>query len=128
MKRLRPISAIKRGAWKAVSKYIRTRDKKCVTCGGSPDHAGHFQYNTERNQQLGGNELWYDERNFHAQCVGCNNYKSGNLIPYTIFMENLYGIGIVQELYDLWRTPKKWTRDEIEGITNTYEHRLANLK
>jgi hypothetical protein len=127
VKKLRSISAVKTDAWKAVSRYVRTRDKRCVTCGGSPDHAGHFQYNTERNKQLGGNELWYDIRNVHAQCVGCNNYKSGNLVPYTIFMEEKYGSGIVLDLYKLWRTPKKWTREEIEAVTKHYEDLLASL-
>jgi hypothetical protein len=127
-KKLRSIAAVKRDAWQAVSIYVRTRDKACITCGGSPDHAGHFQYNTERNKSLGGNALWYDVRNFHAQCVGCNNYKSGNLVPYTIFMEKEYGVGIVQELYQLWRSSRKWTRSEIEEVTREYTERLSALQ
>ena len=127
-KKLRSISAVKLEAWKAVSIYVRTRDKACVTCGGSPDHAGHFQYNTERNKSLGGNALWYDVRNFHAQCVGCNNYKSGNLIPYTIFMEEKYGKGIVQEMYALWRTPRKWTRESIQEVTEKFKLLLTSLQ
>lgn len=127
MRRLRSIPALKREAWQTLSKYVRKRDKKCITCGGTPDHAGHFQYNSERKKDLGGNELWYDERNIHAQCVGCNNYKSGNLVPYTIFMERTYGVGIVQELYTLWRTPKKWTREQVQEVIDYYKARLAML-
>lgn len=104
----------------AISKFVRKAEPRCVTCGGSNDHAGHYQFNSERNAQLGGNALWYDIRNIHSQCVGCNNYKSGNLIPYTIFMEKRYGRGIVQEIRRLWQTPKKWHREEIEAITEKY--------
>lgn len=121
MKRLRSIKALKTEAWLNLSRYVRNKEKKCCTCGGPNDHAGHFQFNSERNQQLGGNELWYEERNIHSQCVVCNNYKSGNLVPYTIFMEKTYGIGIVQELYQLWRKPKKWTRAEIQEVIDRYK-------
>ena len=121
MKRLRSIKALKNEAWNAISKHVRQRDKKCVSCGAGADHAGHFQYNTERSAQLGGNALWFHPKNIHAQCVVCNLYRSGNLVPYAIWMEKTYGPGIVQELYQLWRTPKKWTREEIQEIIDTYK-------
>ena len=126
-KKLRSIKALKTEAWNAMSKYVRTRDKKCCSCDGPVNHAGHFQYNTERNAQLGGNELWFHIKNVHGQCIICNLYKSGNLVPYTVFMEKTYGQGIVQELYSLWRTPRKWTRQEIEEVTREYTQLLSSL-
>ena len=116
-----PIKGLKRRAWEAFSRFIRLRDPLCVTCGAPTAHAGHYQNNSERKQDLGGNSLWYDERNVHGQCVGCNLFKSGNLAAYAIFLEKTYGVGILQELNVLYRTAKKWTREEIEGIIERYE-------
>lgn len=107
---------LKAKTWVALSKFVRQRDKKCVTCGGPPDDAGHFIHNSERSQSLGGNELWYDLRNINAQCTRCNRFKSGNLAPYALYLEEKYGHGVIQELHDLWRKPKKWTREEIQHI------------
>lgn len=79
-------------------------------------HAGHYQYNTERNQLLGGNALWYDERNVNGQCAPCNLYKSGNLAAYARYLKEKYGHEILDEIYQLWRTPRKFTLEEIEAI------------
>lgn len=126
---VRPTSpgVLKRAAWRALSKYVRAVEPNCVTCGGRPDHAGHFQYNTERNQLLGGNALWYDRRNIHSQCIECNNYKSGNTIPYKVYMINRYGSEIIQEIRTLWQTPKKWTREEIIAIEQYYTKAYKDL-
>ena len=37
---------------------------------------GHFLRNNERTNDFGGNELWYDERNFAPQCRACNYYHA----------------------------------------------------
>lgn len=119
--KLRTIKALKGEAWKTIALYVRKRDKKCVSCAtGLADNCGHYQVNTERNQELGGNALWYDVRNLNGQCVSCNKWRSGNLAPYAIYLEEKYGSGILQELRRLWQTPKKWTRQEIEEIIEKY--------
>ena len=116
-----PIKTLKRNAWAAFSRKIRNRDPYCVTClvegkKVPSAHAGHYQYNTERNQQLGGNALWFDERNVHGQCAGCNLFKSGNLSSYTLYLTDKFGHTIFQEIRILWKQPKKWTLAEIEEI------------
>lgn len=121
MRRLRSIKALKKEAWTVFARYIRKRDKKCVTCGGPADHAGHFQRNSERKADLGGNELWYDPRNVNAQCMPCNHFKSGNLVAYAIYLQGLYGPDIATNLYKLWLRPKKWTRSEIESVITLYK-------
>lgn len=125
MKKLTPLKTLKRKAWQAISQYIRKRDPWCVTClmegkQKPSEDCGHFIPNSERKQDLGGNELWYDERNLNGQCVKCNNYKSGNLAPYALYLEKKYGAGILQELHKLYQKPKKWTRNEIEEIIRKY--------
>ena len=124
-RKLQSLKALKMTTWQAMSRFVRARDKLCVTCSGPGEHAGHYRHNSERSQSLGGNALWFDLRNINAQCNACNNYRSGNLNEYAIFLEKKHGPGILQELNTLWLTPKKWTRAEIEEkrrqFTEAYE-------
>ena len=108
-------ASAKKRAWKAFSEYIRARDKHCITCSGQADQAGHFLHNGDKgsNPNLGGNELWYDPRNVHGQESSCNLYKSGNGSVYAVRLVEKYGDGIIQELYKLFNTPKKWTLEEV---------------
>lgn len=89
LKKKRPIN-LRRKAWDVFSKWIRERDKICVTCGSRNTvlNAGHFWHGV----------LDFDEININAQCTGCNNYKSGNLAPYSIYLINKYGIEEFQKL------------------------------
>lgn len=118
------VARLKRKVWKQLSIAIRKRDPKCVTCGGNNHAAGHYRHNTDKgNGQLGGNALWYDERNIHSQCTGCNNFKSGALDKYSLYLEATYGKGILQELNTLFNTPKKWTMEELEQIYEYYRQK-----
>jgi 5-methylcytosine-specific restriction endonuclease McrA len=117
---------LKRKAWMAISRYVRNRDPFCVSCLVEGKkiptaHCGHYQYNTERNQQLGGNALWYDLRNLNGQCAGCNLFKSGNLSSYAIYLTDHYGTSILQELRNLFNTPKKWSTIEVQALIDEYE-------
>lgn len=67
-------------ALKALSDFVRERDRwTCYTCGKKGDKtnmdAGHF---FSRRYTA----IKFDETNVHCQCVGCNKYKSGNMIEY----------------------------------------------
>lgn len=84
---------LKKKAWVVFSKWIRTRDEyTCVTClKSAPEvmiHAGHFCHNRED----------FNERNVHAQCMGCNWRKKGNMRYYTLRMVDWYGLEYVREL------------------------------
>ncbi len=85
-----PQKTLKRKAWDTFSKWVRERDKMCVTCGSRNTllNAGHFWHGV----------LDFDEMNINAQCIGCNNYKSGNLAPYSVYLINKYGIEKFQDL------------------------------
>jgi hypothetical protein len=125
-RKLQSPKRLKMTTWQAMSRFVRARDNyKCVTCGGVGGEAGHYQHNSERNQSLGGNALWFDARNVHAQCTHCNKFLSSNPEPYALYLEQKYGFGILQELNALYQTGKKWTRAELEekrkSFTEAYE-------
>lgn len=92
-------------AWVVFSKWIRNRDNNtCVTCGaikgeikknGKPVviNGGHFCHNRET----------FNERNIHAQCMGCNWRKKGNMRFYTLRMVEWYGIDYVKKLLECER-------------------------
>lgn len=116
----------KKKAWSAFSRYIRQRDPYCASCGKPTTEAGHYLHNSDKkNQQLGGNKLWYSEKNVNGQCGYCNRWMSGNLAPYTLYLEEKYGLGIVQELYKEFRTVKKWTIPELLEIERIYNEKTA---
>lgn len=116
-----PASAKKR-AWHALSVFVRLRDKHCQTCPtGQAEHCGHYQRNSERSKQLGGNELWFDERNFLGQCAGCNLFANGRPVQAALVLQKKYGKDILQKLNKLYLTPKKFTLEEILAIAEHYE-------
>lgn len=127
--RLTPIRTLKRKAWTVISLYIRARDRHCVTCKVKPaEQCGHYKHNTDKiNNTLGGNALWYDERNYGGQCAGCNKYKSGAPREFAIHLEETHGHGILQELHTLFHTSKKWKREEVIAVTESYQTKLEAL-
>jgi hypothetical protein len=102
---------------KAFQQFIRNRDKDkpCITCGKPTDHpqAGHFVSRTRFATR-------YDERNAHLQCPGCNLYKKGNLILYTLKMIEVYGKTVVDELLKKAEANIKYTVDELLEIEKKY--------
>jgi hypothetical protein len=123
------IKSAKTMAWNAFARYIRARDPHCVSCGAVTSQAGHYRPNSDKpNKQLGGNELWYDPRNVNGQCAACNLFRSGNLVPYALYLEAKHGTGILQELNTLYRTPRKWTIEELLGIADKYRKLLEKIE
>lgn len=77
------LRSAKKRAWKAFSRFIIARDKRCITCPtGKAENAGHFHHNV----------LDFDEKNIHAQCYRCNHYLSGNLAVYAEYLIKTYGV------------------------------------
>lgn len=73
---------LKKRAWTVFAKWIRERDKQCVTCGNRNElQGGHFWHNC----------LDFDEENINAQCKKCNHFMSGNLASYSIYLLNKLG-------------------------------------
>ncbi len=111
----------KQKAWKWCSKYIRLRDALeycqktgidpneyryriedmpigCCTCGRVRSFrqidAGHF---ISRGSG-GGSGVYFDERNIHAQCKSCNAFHQGKTLEYNDFMQEKYGLEVIDEL------------------------------
>ena len=80
---------LKRKAWNVFSKWIRNRDKWCITCGSRNQlQAGHFWHGV----------LDFDEMNINCQCKSCNHFKSGNLAPYSVYLIRKYGQEAFEDL------------------------------
>ena len=119
-KKLPTIAKLKKKVWKSMSLYIRLRDSdedgngKCCSCGVEKHykqgHAGHFYPKSL------GLEIYFEERNVHLQCPGCNLFKHGNLAPYAVFLEKKYGNGIIQELQDIRNKKPMGTADAREFL------------
>ena len=118
-KSLKPIPKLIKQAEKVFNAYIRNRDKEkgCISCGKSIDHAGHY---FSAGHYSG---LRFDETNVHGQCAGCNVFKHGNLVEYGIGLVNRYGTTYHIELLKKSRENKlrKWNRSELEEIIQKYK-------
>lgn len=125
MKKKASLPALRKKAWASFSKYIRYGEDygivRCVTCGvaGTPQemHAGHFIHCSKQSA------LSYDERNVHIQCRQCNYYGMQGLaaIKYTLFMQQTYGPGIVDELMAMKHSKEYLKRADLEEIIERYK-------
>lgn len=105
--------------WRAFSRYIRRRDclmttgdptqGRCVTCGKVYDYrdlqAGHYVPGRR-------NSIKFDDRNCHAQCVGCNIWGRGQGAKYHEFMLKTYGQDVIDELWYKNSCYRKWLESE----------------
>lgn len=113
------VSKLKKKADAVFSKWIRERDNgKCFTCMKHEDpkymQAGHFvsrSYNYYR----------FDEKNVHCQCVGCNVFKSGNMVTYAVRFVNEYGIETLKEFERNRFREKRFTVKELKQIIEKYK-------
>lgn len=107
-------------AWAAFSLYIRTRDKRCCTCGGAVQQAGHFIDGRH-------NVVLFSERGVHGQCYRCNVPLKGNKLEYWLFMERTYGREVIDELMaESKQTVQYKTHDYLE-IAEKYKNKTADL-
>lgn len=117
------ISTLKKKLWAVFSEYIRKRDEGvCFTCGGNGSQAGHFI-----PKSIGGIELYFNERNVHAQCFRCNINLGGWIAKYWITLQQRYEIATPMELYLSIRTGDKWTAEQYLEKIETYKKKLAEL-
>jgi len=121
-KKLPSIKTLKAKAWKLMSEHVRKNRVDihilgdgyciCVTCGTMKPykemHAGHFIHASK------GSLVSYDDRNIHPQCPGCNTYRGGMLIEYTLFIQKTYGNETIDELKQMKNTIMK--RADYEAV------------
>jgi len=94
---------------------------QCVTCGVKKPwqemQGGHFISRVKTAHKL-------LEENIHPQCGKCNGYLRGNMVAYTLYMEDMYGRDFVEELLATQNQTKKYSRPEIEEIKENLKKEL----
>ena len=109
------------------NRFIRLRDAglPCVSCG-HPDN-GSRQRHASHYKSVGGNpELRFNPLNCHASCSICNNYLSGNLVPYRVELIKRIGLEEVEKLEGK-HEPLKLTVEEIKELIKTYKAKVKEL-
>lgn len=124
--------------WKAkadkwFSEFIRLRDSDengramCVTCNNPRPRSwrvlqcGHFV--SRRNESTR-----YDERNCHAQCVGCNKWRNGREYDHSLAIDRKYGPGTSQHLRDKGEQLCRRTESDYRFLAETYKARVDRIK
>lgn len=110
--------------------YARLRDcsgkngANCISCGVWKEYGelqgGHFIPTTS-------SAIRFDERNINAQCKRCNLWLSGNSRHYLKAMVIKYGQEVVDELEAKEFVPKKWTEEELLGLSRYYSDKIKIL-
>ena len=109
---------------KVFSIYIRKRDSnesgigKCCSCGKyvhwKDVDCGHFVNRKHMS-------LRFSEINCNMQCRSCNRFDEGNIVGYTKFMINKYGIDILDKLEIAKKQTIKFTHFEINELAKYYK-------
>jgi FtsZ-binding cell division protein ZapB len=117
----------------AFNAWIRARDanRPCICCGrtqemgyGTSSHGwdcGHYRSTGSASH------LRFNEDNAHRQLVLCNRWGAGRAVDYRIGLINRIGLERVEAL-EANNVPKKWTREELKEITQTYRRKLKELQ
>lgn len=129
---LETIPELIKAAQREFNKWIRTRDsdRPCISCGSPPPdlsklHAGR---DAGHYRSVGSaSHLRFHVDNCHAQCVHCNQFKSGCAVDYRIRLIERIGLGRVEAL-EADNTPHKWTREELRAIRDECRAKLKALK
>ena len=124
---IKTLADLKREAQTALNRWIvhvRDKDRPCISCGRFHQgawHAGHYLSRGAAPQHA------LNPLNVWKQCAPCNTYLHGNLIPYRVRLIELIGIDAVESMESDNR-PRKWTREELISIRETYRLKLKEMK
>jgi F0F1-type ATP synthase alpha subunit len=114
IKKIKSISQLKKEADKVFSLWVRKREDYCITCGSRKNlQAGHY---ISRSC----NQLRYDPRNVHTQCVSCNVFKRGAMDEYARMLIAKYGKNILDVFAKEKVKIKQWKANELEQIIKKY--------
>lgn len=116
------LKSLKTKAWKLQSEYIRRTEKKCFTCGATPNwkllQAGHY---------IHGDNMDFEFNNIHAQCVRCNKWLHGNSGIYAEKLIKLLGEEEVSLLRFKSGQSRKYNITELEQLIETYTEAIKCL-
>ena len=127
-------STVKKRAWEAFSRFIRTRDcllatgtierGRCFTCGEEFSfknlQAGHF-IPGRHNANL------FSEKGTHAQCRACNIWNHGRPLEYRKAIIKLYGEGYDEVLEREAREIKKYSPQDLTNLIECYKMKVERL-
>lgn len=120
------LPALRKKAFSLFSKHVRygaaddAGNVRCVSCNAyipaSEAHCGHLIHAGRQSP------LSYDERNCHCQCRNCNFFGMQGLaaVKYTLYVQEKYGHGIVEELLAMKHSKVYLKRAELETIIERY--------
>ena len=114
MAKKKTVRQLKKQLDQTFSKWIRRRDKFCITCGSTQNlQAGHYFSRSYTNVR-------YNEYNVNAQCCGCNVFKKGNIAVYRIKLFKKYGNQVVDWLDRNYNLEKRFTTQELLDLIQKY--------
>ena len=109
-------------AQQVFNRYIRKRDNglNCISCNKpcKKENAGHYY------SQGGHSNVRFNEDNVHLQCEHCNTYLSGNLLNYQVEIKERIGAERLMNLQAIAHEVKKWSKDELKELIETYKQKL----
>jgi len=108
---------------------LRAADKNghcaCVTCGlvkpWDEMQGGHFIGRKWTATKL-------MEENINPQCARCNGPLRGNMIAYTLYMQDKYGREFVEELERIKHVTKKYYRNEVLELQQKYKDEIEKIR
>ena len=117
-----------RQAQTVFNQYIRLRDEKnpCISCG-RPNDGTHQRHASHYKSRGASPELAFNELNCHASCSQCNNFLSGNLVPYRVALIDKIGLDKVEWLEGPHQ-PTKLTIGQIKDLIAEYKAKVKALK
>lgn len=125
---VKPLSYWMKRAQAAVNAYIRARDagQPCISCG-RPDDGSHQRHASHYRSVGGHPELRFCELNIWASCSVCNNYLSGNLVPFRAALIAKIGLDKVEFLEGPHET-KRYRKEDYQAIEAEYKAKLKELQ
>ena len=125
---VKPLSYWMKRAQAAVNAYIRARDagQPCISCG-KPDDGSHQRHASHYRSVGGHPELRFCELNIWASCSVCNNYLSGNLVPFRAALVAKIGLDKVEWLEGP-HEPKRYRKEDYQAIEAEYKAKLKDIQ
>jgi hypothetical protein len=112
------------------AEYIRLRDSngdtfRCISCGQvkpmSQCQCGHYISRAHMATR-------FDENNCNGQCVGCNIFKSGNVVEYRFGLIDKYGEEVVNQLEAMRNDQRQIKDPEYKELIQYYKDKVKQMK
>ena len=128
---IKTIPELIREAQVAFNAFIRERDRlaghDCISSGRTLDWSGNAVDAGHYRSTGAASHLRFNEDNCHAQSKHDNQFLAGNAVDYRIRLVARIGLERVEAL-EADNQARKWTREELTAIRNTYRAKLKELK